>query len=94
LLFIGIHNAWDAVAYHVFVNTRDKDAESGRKRFRIETCPASRAKCACTCSHSRRTALIGERTYARSLPTLRHLAKPAGQVRKYCSPFRRRAKMV
>jgi hypothetical protein len=27
LLFIGIHNAWDAVSYHVFVNARDKDAE-------------------------------------------------------------------
>jgi hypothetical protein len=24
LLFIGIHNAWDAVAYHVFVNLRNK----------------------------------------------------------------------
>jgi hypothetical protein len=23
LLFIGIHNAWDAVAYHVFVNRGD-----------------------------------------------------------------------
>jgi hypothetical protein len=23
LLFIGIHNAWDAVTYHVFVKTRD-----------------------------------------------------------------------
>ena len=23
LLFIGIHNAWDAVAYHVFVNARN-----------------------------------------------------------------------
>jgi len=23
LLFIGIHNAWDAVAYHVLVNSRD-----------------------------------------------------------------------
>jgi len=23
LLFIGIHNAWDAVAYHVFVNMRE-----------------------------------------------------------------------
>ena len=23
LLFIGIHNAWDSVAYHVFVNSRD-----------------------------------------------------------------------
>ncbi len=31
LLFIGIHNAWDAVSYHVFVNARDKDAESGRE---------------------------------------------------------------
>jgi hypothetical protein len=31
LLFIGIHNAWDAVAYHVFVNTQDKDAGSGRE---------------------------------------------------------------
>jgi hypothetical protein len=30
LLFIGIHNAWDAVAYHVFVNTRDKPAEPRR----------------------------------------------------------------
>jgi hypothetical protein len=25
LLFVGIHNAWDAVAYHVFVHMRDKD---------------------------------------------------------------------
>jgi hypothetical protein len=25
LLFIGIHNAWDAVAYHVFVHMRDKN---------------------------------------------------------------------
>ncbi len=25
LLFIGIHNAWDAVAYHVFVKMRAKD---------------------------------------------------------------------
>jgi hypothetical protein len=25
LLFIGIHNAWDAVAYRAFVNRRDKD---------------------------------------------------------------------
>lgn len=24
LLFTGIHNAWDAVAYHVFINVRDK----------------------------------------------------------------------
>ena len=26
LLFIGIHNAWDAVVYHMFVNKRDKQA--------------------------------------------------------------------
>ena len=25
LLFIGIHNSWDAVAYHVFVASRDTD---------------------------------------------------------------------
>ena len=30
LLFVGIHNAWDAVAYHVFVNARDKHAEPRR----------------------------------------------------------------
>ena len=27
LLFIGIHNAWDTVSYHVLVNTPDTDAE-------------------------------------------------------------------
>jgi L-asparagine transporter-like permease len=27
LLFVGIHNSWDAVAYHVFVNKPDADAE-------------------------------------------------------------------
>jgi len=27
LLFIGIHNAWDAVAYHVFVHMRETDAK-------------------------------------------------------------------
>jgi hypothetical protein len=27
LLFTGIHNAWDAVAYHVFVNLRKANAE-------------------------------------------------------------------
>jgi len=27
LLFVGIHNAWDGVAYHVFVNLRDADAQ-------------------------------------------------------------------
>jgi hypothetical protein len=25
LLFIGIHNAWDAVSYHVFFSKRDTD---------------------------------------------------------------------
>ena len=25
LLFIGIHNAWDSIAYHVFVSRRDRD---------------------------------------------------------------------
>jgi hypothetical protein len=28
LLFIGIHNAWDLITYHVFVKTReDREAE-------------------------------------------------------------------
>ncbi len=27
LLFIGIHNAWDAIAYHVFVNVRNTKVE-------------------------------------------------------------------
>jgi hypothetical protein len=27
LLFIGIHNAWDAVTYHVFVRTKDSDRQ-------------------------------------------------------------------
>ena len=27
LLFIGIHNTWDSVAYHVFVNRRNPEAE-------------------------------------------------------------------
>jgi len=30
LLFIGVHNAWDAVAYHVFVRMHDTDAEPRR----------------------------------------------------------------
>jgi hypothetical protein len=29
LLFVGIHNAWDAVTYHVFIQRR-KEEESGR----------------------------------------------------------------
>lgn len=28
LLFIGIHNAWDAVAYHVLVSKWDTDIEA------------------------------------------------------------------
>jgi hypothetical protein len=32
LLFIGIHNAWDAVTYHVFVRRRERrDAEQTNK---------------------------------------------------------------
>ncbi len=27
LLFIGIHNAWDSVVYHVFINKPDTDTE-------------------------------------------------------------------
>jgi hypothetical protein len=27
LLFSGIHNAWDAVTYHVFVKTRDNEPQ-------------------------------------------------------------------
>ncbi len=27
LLFIGIHNAWDAVTYHVFVQTKDSEGQ-------------------------------------------------------------------
>ncbi len=29
LLFLGIHNAWDAIAYHVFVNVRPTEVEPG-----------------------------------------------------------------
>jgi hypothetical protein len=32
LLFLGIHNAWDAIAYHVFVNIRNTDAEPRRDK--------------------------------------------------------------
>lgn len=28
LLFSSVHNAWDAVAYHVLVNRRDRNAET------------------------------------------------------------------
>ena len=30
LLFVGIHNAWDSVAYHVFVNRGDPKTERRR----------------------------------------------------------------
>jgi len=30
LLFIGIHNAWDAVTYHVFVNRREQQKAERR----------------------------------------------------------------
>ncbi len=30
LLFIGIHNAWDSIAYHVFVSRRDTDKKGRR----------------------------------------------------------------
>ena len=39
LLFAGIHNAWDAVTYHLFVRPRDDDREP---RFRDS--PGSRGK--------------------------------------------------
>jgi hypothetical protein len=29
LLFVGIHNAWDAVTYHVFVRRKTKKDRSG-----------------------------------------------------------------
>ena len=31
LLFIGIHNAWDGITYHVFVHTAKKDKNEGEK---------------------------------------------------------------
>jgi hypothetical protein len=34
LLFIGIHNTWDSVAYHIFVNTQDPNIEQHRKQRR------------------------------------------------------------
>jgi hypothetical protein len=32
LLFSSIHNAWDAVTYHIFVNMRDAKAQENRER--------------------------------------------------------------
>jgi hypothetical protein len=37
LLFIGIHNAWDGVSYHVLVNTANAHAEQRRDETRDET---------------------------------------------------------
>jgi hypothetical protein len=34
LLFIGIHNAWDAISYHVFVNTHGSHPEKQHNRKR------------------------------------------------------------
>jgi len=34
LLFIGVHNAWDAVAYHVFVSARERRDETSEKDTR------------------------------------------------------------
>jgi hypothetical protein len=39
LLFVGIHNAWDAVTYHVFVTTRDTKAASLSTSSTSETPP-------------------------------------------------------
>jgi hypothetical protein len=32
LLFIGIHNAWDTVTYHVFVQRREHQAHNEKPR--------------------------------------------------------------
>src|SRR5258708_6772576 len=34
LLFIGIHNSWDSVAYHVFVKKRDANDRAGQRKYR------------------------------------------------------------
>ena len=34
LLFIGIHNAWDSVAYHVFVNLAERNAKRPRNEIK------------------------------------------------------------
>lgn len=36
LLFVGIHNAWDAVAYHVFFNIHGSSNERHKKDARTE----------------------------------------------------------
>ena len=37
LLFVGIHNAWDGVSYHVLVNIASANAKRGRPETRQET---------------------------------------------------------
>jgi len=37
LLFIGIHNAWDSVVYHVFVNRQDTSTEPLQQPRQDET---------------------------------------------------------
>jgi hypothetical protein len=36
LLFIGIHNAWDSIAYHVFIHRRDTDRKGRGDKMRAE----------------------------------------------------------
>jgi hypothetical protein len=36
LLFVGIDNAWDSVAYHVFVNRAGADQERGRDKASVK----------------------------------------------------------
>jgi hypothetical protein len=36
LLFIGIHNAWDAIAYHVFVNLRNTSDKSHKDEASVK----------------------------------------------------------
>lgn len=39
LLYIGIHNAWDGVAYHVFVTRRNAQTEQGRGEKSVKEKP-------------------------------------------------------
>lgn len=42
LLFVGIHNAWDAVTYHVFARTRDNGRASLGASSTSETPPLAK----------------------------------------------------
>jgi hypothetical protein len=42
LLFVGIHNAWDGVSYHVLVNIASANAERGRPETPKETNDATK----------------------------------------------------